>query len=174
MTDVQLKEYTQKKHIEYLKKKRLDEIKIKYSKLIILDKKILSIVRIQRYIKRKLLQDPTNEIINEIPGLFRYRCKFSLLNTIDYDVIHNDDELILLIESLNLINNKDFWVMIDLRIYGENVNLPIYINDQSYYLNFIQKNEIRKIWENINPNTRQGLIYKQNIDYQRSQAKDMI
>ena len=63
--------------------------------------------------------------------------------------------------------------MIDLHIYGENQDYPIYINDTLYYLSHQQKYKINKIWNKINPNIRSGIIYSQNINYQKSMAKDM-
>ena len=73
------------------------------------------------------------------------------------------------------VNNNEFgfWFCLDLRVYGNNLEQPIYNNGIEYYLNVEQMNKIKKVWSAIDPNTRQGEIYGQNLDYQKSQAKNM-
>jgi hypothetical protein len=171
----QMMEYRIKKQYEYEKKIRLEEIKEKYSNLLIINKVLLSVVRIQRYLRRHFFHEPINkDIIEEIPGLYCLRCKITQLNMIDFYDEKDDNMIISLMESLNINELNNFWIMIDLRIYGENSSLPIYIHDTPYYLSHQQKFKIYNIWNKINPNTRNGLLYKQNLDYQRSVAKDMV
>ena len=172
----QMIDYRLRKQYEYEKKVRLYEIKEKYSNLLIMNKHLLSVVRIQRYLRRHFFHEPINissDEIKEIQGLYRFRCKISQLNMIDFLDEKDDDMIISLMNSLNINERSDFWIMIDLNIYGEHPDSPIYINDTPYYLSHQQKYKIYNIWNKINPNTRNGIIYNQNLNYQKSMAKDM-
>jgi hypothetical protein len=172
----QLMEYRMKRQYEYEKKIRLEEIKEKYSKLLITNKYVLSTTKIQRYLRKHFFHEPINiaqDDINEIPGLFRYRCNISQLNIFDFLDEKDDDLINSLMQSLNINQQNDFWIMIDLRIYGENINFPIEIDGTSYYLSHQQKQKISYIWNKINPNIRSGIVYQQNINYQKCLARDM-
>jgi len=129
----QLHDYRKKKQEEYEQMMRLKMIQEKYGNLMILNKKLLSIIRIQRYMRRHFFHEPINMSLNEIPGLYRYRCKISQLNMIDFLDEMDDDMIISLMSSLDINEKNEYWIVIDLRIYGEDSNLPIYINDDKYH-----------------------------------------
>ena len=117
----QMIDYRLKKQNEYEKKVRLDKIKEKYSKMLIMNKYLLSIVRIQRYLRRHFFHEPMNispDEITEIPGLYRLRCKISQLNMFDFLNEKDNDMIVSLMESFNINELNNFWIMIDLRIYG--------------------------------------------------------
>jgi len=77
------------------------------------------------------------------------------------------------------INNIDVWYCIDLQMFGPQLiqnseqNIPITIFDELYYLSNEQKDKIKKIWTQIDPNTTMGERFQQNMDYQKSLAADI-
>lgn len=91
----------------------------------------------------------------------------------DFVSIENDvdDELKTALELS--INEESFFVCIDIRVYGPEPYLPIYVNGNEYYLNNDQINKVKKIWNMVNPYTNNGLKYSQNLEYQKSLSKDL-
>ena len=76
-----------------------------------MNKYLLSIVRIQRYLKRHFFHEPINvslDEIKEIQGLYRFRCKISQLNMIDFLDENDDNMIISLMDSLNINQINDF------------------------------------------------------------------
>jgi hypothetical protein len=174
--ELQIMEYRMMRQKEYERRMRLKEIQQKYSNLLIMDKKLLSIVRIQRFLRRHFFKEPINMSLDEIetiPGLFRYRLMISELNTVDFLDDTDDNMIVGLLGAINITEQQYYQIMIDLRIYGNEPEMPIFINEKPYYLSYQQKEKIRNIWSKINPDTRNGLIYQQNLAYQKSEAKDM-
>lgn len=175
----QINNYRLKKQEEYNKKIKLEGIKEKYQNLLVMDKKLLSIIRIQRYLKKNKLYEPQNitkdDIIN-IPSIYRYRLKLSELNTFDFYNEYDKEMERDLLNILNKTNSSELNkinAMIDLRIYGDKPNSIVFINDKEYYLSYKQKQKIKKLWMRINPDTRSGIIFQQDLAYYRSIANDM-
>ena len=158
---------------------------IKYKKLF--SDNAIAATKIQRFLRKYYLKKPSNKTkdeISSIPGLFRYRLSLSssnLIKPIDnislnnissslgFTLDQNDIQLNKAIfYSLSLNNNEDnakINILIDLRTYGPNPHLPIYINNIPYYLNDEQIILIKKIWNKVDPNTAQGIRTKQNLEY---------
>jgi len=68
--------------------------------------------------------------------------------------------------------NNGFYYCLDLRIYGQDPNGPIYHNNVMYYLNHRQIDKIKNIWNQINPNTSNGQRYKQNMEFTKCLSND--
>ena len=79
-------------------------------------------------------------------------------------------------ESKN-INNKsndfEFWICIDLRMYGDDPSQPVYVGDTPYYFNFDQMNKIKEKWSSINPETSIGIRKHQDIEYVKAMYNDI-
>lgn len=66
----------------------------------------------------------------------------------------------------NTNNNKNnYWICIDLRVYGPEPTKPIYIDDTKYYLNNSQIDQINKLWNKINPSTSRGIRFHQDLKF---------
>ena len=175
----QLTEYRHRKQKEYEKKIRQEELKDKYKNQIILNKKQLSAIRIQRFMKKHYFHQPINQLddeIKKVDGLLRYRIQLTELNTFDFFDEADDDMVIGLMQTLSLDETnsmKSIWLIINLEHYGQNPDGPIYVNDKVYYLSRQQKEKVKEKWNLLNPETRKGMIYRQNMAYQKSLAKDM-
>lgn len=74
----------------------------------------------------------------------------------------------------NTINNDyEFWYCIDLRVYGDNQYKKIHIDTKEYYLTKSQRIQVKKIWNKINPNLNNGIIYMQNFEFYKSLATEL-
>ena len=150
--NVQLNDYRKKKQIEYEKKIKMDNIRIKYSKLIILDKKTCAAFKITNFVKKYFIHEHLNMNIDidDIPGIFRYHLKICL-------------------------NDIYIWILIDLRIHGQIApNYPIYIDNIEYILSVKEQEDVIDRWNRVNPNCTNGLRFQQYIDYSKTLANHYI
>jgi hypothetical protein len=69
-------------------------------------------------------------------------------------------------DSCDLLRHDLYYVLIDLRIYGPFPDAPLYLpdDDQTIYFTEEQQNKIRSVWQNINPETNNGLRFQQMLD----------
>lgn len=65
----------------------------------------------------------------------------------------------------------DFYVIIDLRVYGPNPEKPIYIETVPFYLNERQIKIVKNLWNKIN-NIDKSNNFFQNVEYIKSSYKD--
>lgn len=182
---------------EYRKKKALEyKLYSKYSKLLELNPKKRSVYVIQNFIKKKILFDPINvtkEDISFIPALYRYRTFVGqydqeTLNIINltYDQYEEEakseiTELELLTirlielkdERKNMINNVKqttikLPILLDLRLYGQDVTQPIVIDDNVYYLDETQQKQILNTYKKISDETTDGKRFQQTLKWSKA------
>jgi hypothetical protein len=108
----------------------------------------------------ELIQKIINESKKEYNGNF------------DEDCDENDDEDDLK-KAIQLSLEESFYYCIDLQLYGPNPEMAIKHNDKMYYLNMSQINKVKQVWNDIDPSTGKGMIYRQNFEYVKSLANDM-
>lgn len=161
------------KHIEYKKKIWLPQFIEKYKWL--LHPKLIAIRRIQRFLRNRFFIHPINltkDQLDDIPGIYRLRIKFNKENITD--IKHNEDDLEKALRESLIIHIEEYkniqtdYICLDLRIYGQDPTLPIYIADIPYYLTQIQINKIKRLWNKIN-----SLIFQQDYEYYKCLSKDM-
>jgi hypothetical protein len=70
--------------------------------------------------------------------------------------------------GINEIHYNTIHVIIDLSIYGQELDMPIIVNKETYYLDKLQKDRIKKIWSKINPNTESGKKFNIIIESSKS------
>jgi len=177
------------KRQEYLRKTWLPTFFLKYSK--IFDKKNRIIEKFIRFIREtyfKPVCNLTQTEINDIPPIYRYRLSLTdanLLNEIEDSLITEDQILEYSLmeyekeynkniqKTLNESINQKYNVLIDLRIYGPNPDIPIIINELIFYLDNKQKIDLIKQWNKVNPDTTSGHIYIQKLEFYKSLSKDL-
>ena len=62
---------------------------------------------------------------------------------------------------------------LDLRTYGKDMSQPVYVNDKLYYLNHMQQNKLKKMWNKVDPETVKGLQFKQDLDYYKTVSYEL-
>lgn len=152
---------------------RRHQIKFKYSKLLELDPIKRANYRIIGFIKRHYLIQPSNilpEQVSEIPPEYRFRCwlydsdEISLINQFFDSLVaeqSRDDKYLADVIKLSLEDEKNKQIecikigalkvpiMIDLRIYGENPNMPIMFNDNMRILDDDTQKYLVKSWNKV-------------------------
>ncbi|CAH6421148.1 Hypothetical protein KVN_LOCUS159 [uncultured virus] len=78
-----------------------------------------------------------------------------------------------ILTSITFEESISFWVCIDLRIYGPNPNLEIYMLDTPYYLTKFQMEKIKNTWFKINGNSSDSIKYLQNFEFNKALSKDL-
>ena len=166
------REEQRKKYQRYMRSKYLSE---KYSNILELDKIKRSSARIVNFAKKYVLLKPLNDYdLPSIPGIFRYRIHLTELNICPLDIqeelfanyTESGDVKHTIIKSMqHMFNEICIWV-IDLRVYGPNPTMTIDSQelDMCFHLSENQINKIRHIWNTIDPDTRNGIRYRQMID----------
>jgi len=188
--------------VTYRKQQKfLYDWKEKYSKLIELDKTKRSAGRIVNFVRKYVLFPPCNlseSMINEIPGIYRFRCyvydiqtEMDLLN----DIYNSQAELINLESDINVrhslimtlkneINNQKkylinlkcsarYGILIDLRNYLYilfDVTSDIYVsfNDKNFILDDATAKRLIQQCEKINPNSIRSENFMQMINHSKA------
>lgn len=187
--DVELMQYRKKQELLY-------NLKRKYSLLLELNKSKRQEWILTNIVKKRILFEIwnlTNEEINEIPSIYRYRCylyepnddellNFNLMFDQHIDAINNEtDSQIkkILLESFTDTKNLEFIqliksnrtqkipIMLDLRIYGKEPTLPVVFGDKIFYLDDITKKHIKSSYEKINPLSIIGERFSQMIQHSK-------
>lgn len=70
-------------------------------------------------------------------------------------------------------NTKSYRVGFDLRYLAKNLDEPIKIFNQTYYLNKEQKDRAVKHFKRVDESTKTGEMFSQNLAYYKSLSKDM-
>ena len=70
-------------------------------------------------------------------------------------------------------NMFHLYVCIDLRNYSHDFHQAIHVYDKLYYLTNDQISHAMKIWNKVNPETTAGIRFKQDLEYNKSLAKDI-
>lgn len=151
----QLAEYRLQRSREYHREERLAAIKEKYSKLLVLDKVLLSGYRIARFFERlprfsyHFINDYGEDFLRKVPGRFRYRTFW-------------DGEL----------------YVYDLREIGPvcetNKDTPEEVMKVYPAIEPFKVSAVVRQWFMVNPTTNNGLKFKQNMDYQQALVKDWL
>lgn len=160
-------------------------LKTKYSKLLEFNKQTRDEWRLTNFVKKYVLFNVCNfseSEINEISGIYRFRChvyeydeiELSEINQsyeIQKDAIDTEtDQQLKQILQLSLEDEKTkqiknlskskktikLPVMIDLRVYGPNPDIPICIGDKIFYFDDKTKTNIERSFNLINPNSLSG------------------
>lgn len=85
-----------------------------------------------------------------------------------------EDEIVQQIIEKSMKEDKPgVHVCIDLRVYGPDPYLPIYVGDTPYYLNPEQIEKVKMKWNQVNPETEAGEQFHQKMEYVKNMAKDM-
>lgn len=160
----------------------------KYSKLLEIDKIKLKVARIQSFFRRKVLFDVVNmckEDIDTIPGIYRYRFYIPKLD--DLDLINQlyDSQLreLVSIEDIDIRNIRRMEiesersnifscmlqtatyvpVIVDVRIYGMNVFMPVYIDGREYNIPDNHKKQITTLYNKLNEESTFGIRFRQML-----------
>lgn len=172
-----LKQYRRRKHIEYIARTTgapiLKNINKEYADMScknITQNNAINIII--KFVKKKLLFTPKNiSDIQFIPGNCRYRLWFNNKNKryddmslmLSYSKNFNidglsEEETMAMIESLsNNVQNKNntnvdnikIPYVIDLRLYGPSIDMPIHIDGTEYVFTSKQRENIIKSWNKI-------------------------
>lgn len=177
----QVAEYRAKQKLAYDKKIREEYLIDKLKKLLEFNPIKRSASRIVNAVKRHILHTPINEeVLNTIPGIFRLRLFMTELNTFPLNVqresfrtvMKEQDPAIvdILLQSLKESYQYLFWVVIDLRIYGPNPEMEIYLSEynQMLYLSDDQINKVKNIWNKVNPDIVNGIRFQQMLESSKS------
>lgn len=85
-----------------------------------------------------------------------------------------EDEIVQQIIEKSMKEDKPgVYVCIDLRVYGPDPYLPIYVGDTPYYLNPEQIEKVKMKWNQVNPETEAGEQFHQKMEYVKNMAKDL-
>lgn len=170
---------------------RLLEIGKKYADLIrwlFLKKEQKAPYIITIFIRRKILVTPINEVDDSIPGLFRLRCHVydqalvaminenHLLRTLEIENESNTDVRNIMMQTYIQDTTKflkensqiSYLVVIDLRIYGLDPDIPIMIENDLFQMDSFTKQKIVDSYNRINPVTISGERYQQMINWSKA------
>jgi hypothetical protein len=165
----------------------------KYSKLLEFNKKTRSEWILTNFARKKILFNVCNmseSEINEIEGIYRFRCyiiEFDEIELFELNEFFNtqmesihfepDEEIKnILLKSLmderivqmhNLGKSKKSLripIMLDLRLYGQNPDIPFYFGDKVYELDGFTKANIARSFGLVNPTSVTGERYKQMLN----------
>lgn len=183
--------------LEYKQKQALKHYLIKkYSKLLEFNKEVRDSWRLTNFIKKKVLFNVfnlTENEINSIPPIFRFRCYITELNESDVNEINeineafeiqmeaikfeNDSEIKqILLSSLMEEKSKQLCeirksnksikipIMLDLSVYGPNPDIPVYFGDKLYELDETTKINITRSYSLTNPSTITGQRFTQMLN----------
>jgi hypothetical protein len=173
---------------------RAQQIKFKYSKLLVFDPIKRANYRIVGFVKRHYLITPINilpEQVSDIPPEYRFRCwlydsdEIFLIEQFFESLVveqSGDDKDLASVIRMSLEDDKKKQidcvtigatkvpVMIDLRIYGENPNIPIMFNDKMRMLDSTTQKNIVKSWDKV----KDGLQierFRQMLSWSKTLAK---
>lgn len=192
MSNNDLELYRKKKHMEYCKMQKEKQLKEKYASLIDLNKPRCAATRIVRFAKRHFFVEPLNLDSTEIkfiPPIYRFRCSVYIGDEMkEIDSIYNarlaaleseEDEImksimkesaeiewkndiLLAKQNMNKIN-----IMLDLRIYGMDPNIPVYLGEDIIELDIDTKNKIKKSYYKVIPDSPSLERFEQLVDWSK-------
>lgn len=172
--------------------KRRMRLKHKYSTLLDLNKVSCSASKIVRFTKRHLLVQPINltqDEQNMIPAIYRFRCnvfdndEIQMMNNIfdmqlqeiennsDKDIIHalkqsieseRDNQIAKIKKNIAKIP-----VMLDLRIYGEYPDTPIFLDKQILFFDKNTKDLIKKLYNKVRPDSSSLERFQQMLEWSK-------
>lgn len=154
-TAKQLAEYRKQKSLEYHRKERLETIREKYSKLLVLDKVALAGYRIARFFGRlprftyHFINDYHSNFLKKVPGRFRYRTFWE--------------------NGLYIYDLREIGPICETNKMKVEEVMKIYPPLEPYKVV-----QIIRQWFMVNPTTNNGLKFKQNMDYQQALIKDWL
>lgn len=129
---------------------------------------------IKKIIKNNSYEDDLNKAI-----LASLNISDTEINSMDMGIILNNSQDIeinkAIMESFNIStkSDEDFWVCIDLRIYGPNPYQPLYFNNKEYYFNYRQVDSIVNNWNKVNSETIFGERKIEDIMYYKLETKQL-
>lgn len=164
----------------------------KYGKLLELNKEVRNAWRLTNFAKKKILFHPcniTDSEIKEIEGIYRFRChvieiddvelaEFNQIFEVQFETIvfeENEELNNMLLKSLIDEKEKQFYnlgkskkaikipVLLDLRIYGPNPDIPVFVGNKMYQLDYVTKANIVNSYERVNPTSNTGDRYRQML-----------
>lgn len=131
--------------------------------------------KIKSYIHENDQDSDINDIIDqsrfEYDKIYSQVLLTSLSSNTNTDSQDELNDLIQIAIAESLYN--EFWVCIDLRVYGPDPSLQIYVNESEYFLTEQQQKSIKKIWKIIDPESQSGMKYNQNMEYFKGLAQDI-
>lgn len=165
-----------KKFEEHVIKMKNDEVNILMKKYSYLAKPTYcAATRIVRFIKDKYLKKCINdEEINQIPGLYRFRVKFTNHHLINYSEKDIKKNMISSYRKAQIAirkrKNKEtkFWYCFDIRNIYHIRHEPICLYDEIYYLQPEDHQQLENIWRKINGETNYSIIFLGNMDYYKT------
>lgn len=151
----QLEEYRKAKKYEFYRKDRLEAIRQKYSKLLVLDKILLAKYKIVRFIEQlprfndHFINDYYSNFLKKVPGRFRYRTFWE--------------------DGLYVYDLREIGPICKLYKDKEEEVMNIYPPIEPYKVS-----NILRQWDKVNPDSDSGLIFKQTMDYQKAIVEDNL
>lgn len=165
------------RHREALERKTREKyLAEKYRSLIELDPIRRAVARIVGGVRRRLLREPINASGDGvgIPGLFRLRLRMTELNVLPLGVQRQ------VIRDLGVgPADADWiqdsypevgWVLLDLRVYGPCPEMGVYVEGlgQEVFPSDRQIKRIRDVWAKIDPESNNGIRFRQMLDSSRA------
>lgn len=157
--------YINKHRINYIRRTRIEYLSSKYSNKFEFNNITLSVIRIQRYLRKHFFINVINEYKDILP-LHRYRLKMTFDNLFE-NKNDNDEfkEVILMTMENKPPKDVFFYIIIDISNPIRQYNY----NDNTYYVSPEDRYKINMLYKKVN-----NIIYEQNYNYHKSMSKDLF